>query len=327
MPPRARQARQQRDQPHRIAAAAHALHAVVQPDRRRRRGGVVARQAAHLLGRQTAFGGRALRRPGQRPRLQLLPALDMTGDVIVIDPVVGDQFVHQAQRQRAVGARQQRQVLVALVGGLGLARVDADQLRATALGLVREGPEMQVGRDRVAAPDQDQFRLGEERQMHADLVPVGRRQCRATGRGADGAVQAGRAQPVEEAPRHRLALQQAHGAGVAVRQDRLRIARRDRAQPAGDLRDRLVPADALEARRLVLGADALERMQHALGVVGALGIARHLRAQRAVGAWMLRLPLHLDHLAVLDGDAQGAGVGAVVGTGALHHPGGRIGAR
>jgi hypothetical protein len=46
--------------------------------------------------------------------------------------------VHQAQRQRAVGAGQQRDVLVALVGRLGPARVDADQLGAVALGRLRE---------------------------------------------------------------------------------------------------------------------------------------------------------------------------------------------
>ena len=325
MAPGTGQAGQQRDQAHRVAAAAHALHAVVQPDRRRRQRRVVARQAAHLVRAQAAFGRRALGGPGQRLRAQLLPAVDMPGDVVVVQPVLGDQLVHQAQRQRAVGAGQQRQVLVALVRGLGLARVDADQLRALALGLVGEGPEMQVGGDRVAAPDEDQLRLGEVRQVHADLVPVGGRQRRAAGRGADGAVQAGRAQPVEEAARHGLALQQAHGAGIAVGEDGLRVARRDRLQAAGDLGDRLVPADALEARRFVLGVDALERVQHALRVVGPLRVARDLGAQRAVGAGMLRLALHLDDLAVLDGDAQGAGVGAVMRAGALHHPRRRCG--
>jgi hypothetical protein len=59
-------------------------------------------------------------------------------DVVVVQPVVHDQLVHQAQRQRAVGAGQQGDVLVALVGGFGAARVDADQLGAVALGLLRQ---------------------------------------------------------------------------------------------------------------------------------------------------------------------------------------------
>ena len=50
MAPGARQRRQAGDRAHRVAAAAHALHAVVQADRRRLRRAVVAREADdHLL--------------------------------------------------------------------------------------------------------------------------------------------------------------------------------------------------------------------------------------------------------------------------------------
>ena len=190
VPPGAHQAGQQRDQPHGVAAAMHALHAVVQADRRRPCRAVVARQRAHLFGLQATHGRRAFGRPLQRPLAQRRPALHLSIKVIVVEPVVADQLVHQAEGQRAVGAGQQRQVLVALVGGFGAARVDAHQLGTGTLGLLREGPEVQVRGDRVAAPDQDQPALGIVLEVHANLGPVGGGQRIAAGAGADGAVQA-----------------------------------------------------------------------------------------------------------------------------------------
>ena len=73
--PGAHQAGQQRDQAHGIAAAVHALHAVVQADRRRPRRAVVVRQRAHLFGVEAAHRGGALRRPLQRTLAQRRPAV------------------------------------------------------------------------------------------------------------------------------------------------------------------------------------------------------------------------------------------------------------
>jgi hypothetical protein len=67
-----------------------------------------------------------------------------------------------------------------------------------------------------------------------------------------------------------------------------------------------------------LGTHTPQRLQYALGVVGALGVARHLGAQRAIGVAVLRIALDLDGHAVLYGGHQGAGVRAVVRAGAAH---------
>jgi hypothetical protein len=249
-------------------------------------------------------------------------------DVVVVERVVHDQLVHQREGQRGVGAGQQRDVLVALVGGLGAARVDAHQLRAGALGGLRVAPEMQVAADRVAAPDQDQPRLGEVLDAHADLAAEGHRQAFGAGRGADGAIELRGAQPVEETPVHRLALHQAHGAGIAVGQDGLGAsrARRHDAQARGDVVERLVPAHGLEAA-LALGADAAQRLQQALRVRAALQVARHLGAQHAPGVRMRRVALQARGDAVLHRRHERAGVGAVVRTGAEHGGGGGGGGR
>ena len=323
--PGADQARQDRDQPGRVAAAARPLHAVVDADRRRRERAVVARQRSHLGRVDAADLGGALGRPLQRALAQLGPAVDVALDVVVVEPVVDDELVHHGERERAVAARQEGDVLVALLGRVGAARVDADQLRAGALGLLRVAPEVQVRGDRVAAPDDDQPALGVVLDVHADLGAVGRGERLAAGRRADRPVEQRRAEGVEEAPGHALALHHAHGPGVAVGDDRLgvgEVGAGDRLQARGDVVERLVPAHRHEPAA-ALGADAFQRPQHAIGVVRALGVARNLGAQRAVRRRMERIAVHLHRPAVLDRDDDGAGVRAVVRTGgadkALRH--------
>ena len=93
--------------------------------------------------------------------------------------------------------------------------------------------------------------------------------------GANGAVQQRSAELVEKAPCDALTLHQPHGACIAVGQDRLgciRATRCDGLQAGRDFGQRGVPADRRELPR-PLGAAALERLQQALGMVGALGVA------------------------------------------------------
>ena len=223
--------------------------------------------------------------------------------------------MHHAQRQRGVGAGQQGDVLVALVGGFSAARVDADEARAIALGLLRQAPEMQVAGNRVAAPDQDQLGLGEELNLHPHLAAQRARERLAAGCGANGAVEQAGAQGVKKAPIHRFALHQPHGAGVAVGQDGLCVARGDGFQPRGDFIQRRIPRDRLEAP-FALGAHAAQRRQDALGVVRALGVARHFGTQHAVGRRVRRVAAHAHGAAVVHRGDQAAGVGAVVRAGA-----------
>ena len=83
----------------------------------------------------------------------------------------------------------------------------------------------------------------------------------------------------------------------------------------GDGVQSLVPADALELTA-ALGADAFHGMQQTVRVVSALGVARHLGAEHAVGHGMVRVALHFGGHTVLHGGDQRAGVGAVVRAGA-----------
>jgi hypothetical protein len=146
------------------------------------------------------------------------------GQVGVVQPVVGDELVHQGKSQRGIGARAQGDVFVALFGGFGLARVYAHQPCAIALGLLYVAPEVQIAADGVAAPDQDQFRLGKKLHLHAHFAAQRVHQALGTGRSADRAVQQRRAQGVEEARGDALPLHQSHGACIAIGHDGFGVA-------------------------------------------------------------------------------------------------------
>jgi hypothetical protein len=227
---------------HRIAATGGALHAVVQTDRRRARVPVVVRELLHLGRRDAAQLRHARRVERLRAFGELLEAERVAGDVVAIEPVLAHQHVDQAQGERAVGARQQRDVLVALLGGERAVRVDRDQLGAAPLGLLRAGPQVQVAGDRVGAPEDDEPGVGKALHLRAGARAerVGHRL--RTGGGADGAVEQAGTELVEEALRHALALHQPHGAGVAVRHDALRVDRGDLLQARGNVVERAGPS-------------------------------------------------------------------------------------
>ena len=226
---------------HGVGAAVRTLHAVVQANGGGLGGAPVLRQLTDLRHGQAADRSGPLGRPLQGARAQGLPAQGVARDVVVIQPIVHDQLVHQRQRQRRIGAGQQLQVLMAFVRSLGAARVDAHQACPRALGLLGITPEMQVAANRIAPPDHDEARLGEELHAHAHLAAQRVHQALAARRGANGARQLRGAEAVEKAPVHALALYQPHGAGVAVGQDGLRVARGDLAQARGDAGQRFVP--------------------------------------------------------------------------------------
>jgi hypothetical protein len=209
MPPRSDQAGQGGDQAHGAAAAAHALHAVVQANRRRLRAGVLARERAHTSASMPQTARSALRRPRERPLAQLRPAVVYSDRCSRVEPIVLDELLHQAERERAVGAGQYRDVFVALVGGFGAPRIDADQLRAEPFRLLRNRPEMQVRGNAVAAPDQDQPALLEVLDVHTDALAIGRLQRGSSGARANRAIEQRGAEAVEEARGHGFALNQA----------------------------------------------------------------------------------------------------------------------
>jgi hypothetical protein len=195
---------------------------------------------------------------------------------------------------------------------------DRDELRAAAFRSLRAGPEVQVRRDRVRAPEQDQLGVLELLDVRAHARAQGVAQSLGARLRADRAVEEARAELVEEALRHGLALDDAHRACVAVRHDALRVDGRDARKTLRDVRERLVPAHARELAG-ALGADTLLRIEQPVGVVDALEIARDLRAElagrRRVRGVARDLDGHASAVAHLRGDEHRAGVGAIVRAG------------
>jgi hypothetical protein len=64
--------------------------------------------------------------PKSRARKQRVGAERVARDVVLVEPALARQHVDEAERERAVGARQQRNVLVALLGRQRAVRVDGD---------------------------------------------------------------------------------------------------------------------------------------------------------------------------------------------------------
>ena len=302
---------------HGIAAAARSLHTVIEADGRRPGRSVIACQGLNLFHAQATDTGGALGRPLQCSGLECVPALGVLGDVVMVQPVVHDQLVHQRQSQCRIGAWQQLQVFLALVGGLALARVYADELGALALGFLRIAPEMKIAGNAVAAPDQYQLAFGKELHTHAQLAAIGSGQRLAAGTGADGAIQQAGAQLVKKTSVHALALHQSHGAGIAVWQYGFGRAPGNAVQALGNIAQRFVPAHRGEMAA-AFGAAAFERLQHSPGVVGAFGVLADLGAEHAARVSVFCIALHLGGRAIDHRGEQGAGVRAVMRAGTAY---------
>ncbi len=155
------------------------------------------------------------------------------------------------------------------------------------------------------------------------LGAVAMAQCfgksRAAGGGANGTVQPRGAHPVEEAQIHAGAVEQSHGAGIAVRQDGFRaVLGSDGAQAAGDGVESFIPGDALELAG-TLGADSLLRIKQAVGGILALQVAGDFAAQEAAGNGMIWVSTQPGTFSVIYIDEQRAAVGAIEGADGVSH--------
>src|SRR5450830_251827 len=206
------------------------------------------------------------------------------------------------------------------VGAERAIRIDGDEFGAAPFCFLHARPEMQIGGNRVAAPDDDQLGVLHVFGIGADARTDGVLVTHAASRSANRAIKQRSADLVEEPHRHRFTLHQAHGAGITVWQDGLRIACSDVFQSCGDGVQCFVPADALKLA-LALLADTLHRMQQAFLVISALGVTRYLRAQHARRGRMRRVATDFGGNAIPDRDEQGTGVRAVVRTGAADDKG------
>jgi hypothetical protein len=161
-------------------------------------------------------------------------------------------------------------------------------------GAADMGHQIDLSGNGIAAPDDDQIRIGDLARIdaatraHASKPSgIGKRNA---DRGEHARIAHGMAQPLDP-----VALHQAHGAGIEIGPDGLRtvpgcgfLQRRSR------LVQRLVPSDALERPDpLALRADAAHGKGQPVGVVLALGVAGDLRADDPGGIAVVSGAAHL----------------------------------
>src|ERR1017187_8055022 len=116
---------------------------------------------------------------------------------------------------------------------------------------------------------------------------------------------------MEEAAVHAEAVEESHGAGVVVGENRLgSVLLGDGGEALGDGVERFVPGDAREAA-FAFGADALLRIEQAAGRVFALQILRDLPAQEPARDGMGGISAQMRGAAVLNVYEQGTGVRAI----------------
>ena len=234
--PRAGQRRQRGDRRVGGGRAEVALRAHPEPQQRRP-GGANSRPTRSMSAAGTPQIAEQLSTvwSGER-RQQLVVALGVrAAPLLVLQPGIDDR-AHHADRQRRVGAGQRAQVLVRHARRAAAERVHHDEPRACCARVEQLAPEVGRRRERVPAPHDHVARVRPLLGVDLGGDAVGRRGAGEPGRRADGALQRGGAERVDDAGAHDVALDQALGAHVPVGQDRLAaelVARRVRPRPRG----------------------------------------------------------------------------------------------
>ena len=180
-------------------------------------------------------------------RLELGRHVGIAREIGAVGEAFLEQHMHDGAGERAVGAGPRHQMDVRHLRRAGAIGIDHHQRRAALLaGPADVGHHIDLGRDGIAAPDDDQIGLGDLAGIDAALdadpgEPAGIRQRHADGRELP-RIAHGMAQPLDP-----VALHQPHGAGIEIGPDRLAaMAGRGALEGLGHLVQRRLPGDRLE---------------------------------------------------------------------------------
>ena len=217
-------------------------------------------------------------------RFQLARRVGVFVEIVPVGLAVAEQAMHHRAGERRVGAGLHQHREIGLLHGAVHVDVDRDDLGAALLaGARRVRHHVDLGVDRIGAPDHHQIGLRHLARIGAgDLAGAGGK-ADVGAVDADGGVEAGIflgvAQPVDAVAHH-----QAHGAGVVVRPHR--FARRSALRRRGISRR---PDRARRPRRSARMSPSPSRRVRISGRVSrsgmmhALGVARDLGADHAGG--------------------------------------------
>ena len=242
--------------------------------------------------------------------VQALGTIGILFHVVPVGMAIAEQHMHHRARQRAVGAGLEREMDIGDLGRARPIRIDHHQLGATPLArLLDMAHRIDLGRRRIAAPDDDQIRyrhlawIGTAYRADPGVPP--RPGERRTHRRMLAGIAHRVAQTVDP-----VALYLSHRAGVEIRPYRLRAVRLRRGDEGfRDLVERRVPRNTLQ----LAARFAAQRMGQPIGMMHSLGIARHLGAHHAVGVVVVACAAHpADGARVQPLDFERAGARAIM---------------
>src|SRR5208337_1705616 len=267
-----------------------------------------------------------------RARFQVFETHRVAGNVVGVVEIFVDDDVHQAERQRGIGAGIDRQVPVGALGRARAIGIDNHQLRAFAASLFDKRPEMDVVAMNVRCPGNDVARVRELLRLGAELDANHRFQALFAGAGANAALQLRGAQAMEETPIHGSAVERAQCASVGVGQDGFAaVLGNGPAQAMGDFVEGLVPGNApkrtlwsggrprpsFPQRSAPFRFRSYHRIKHALRRVHAVQILGDFRTQESARDRVFAIALNLRGPSVFDGDQHAAGIRAIVRAGGM----------
>ena len=110
--------------------------------------------------RNAGDGGRPRGVSAREMSLEFARTISVAGEVVAVGEVLGEEHMHDAAGERAVGAGPQGHVMIGHLGGPRLVRIDHDERGIPSLPRLRDmGHHVDLGGRRIAAPDDDQVRL------------------------------------------------------------------------------------------------------------------------------------------------------------------------
>ncbi len=146
---------------HRRRAVARAREAEADPEEAAPGATVEPREALDLGDRKPGDGGGPTRRLVGEVGLDLGAEVGVTREVIAVAETLLQQQVHHGQRQRAVGAGPQHETDIGRLDSGRAIDVDDHQRGAALLARLGDvGHGVDLGRDGIAAPHDDEIRLG-----------------------------------------------------------------------------------------------------------------------------------------------------------------------
>ena len=174
----------QRDQAARIVGAVHMLADAHAPeDDRGFRAGIHPRHLAQGLRRDAADRLHLLRREFLDLGLQVVEALGIAGDILLVGQAFGDDGVDHRVQQRDVAAGLEREVLVGMARQRLPARIDHDQLGAALGRVLDEGRGDRMVHGRIGADHDDDLGVHRRRERRRHRARVQAFQQRRDRRG------------------------------------------------------------------------------------------------------------------------------------------------